>query len=311
MIASHPYAQSRAVMNTIVTVQLVGLNGTVAERAERDRLHARSLDWFGEVERICSRFDPASELCQLSRRVGDAVRVTPLLLHAVQFALAVAEESDGAFDPTIGRHMQRLGFAHDYRNGPVRSDVAALAYDDALDAPSWRDVSVDPEAQTITLARPLLLDLGAVAKGLAIDLAAQELASYAHFAIDAGGDLYLAGRNEDGGPWRVGIRHPRAVDAIFSTITISDRAVCTSGDYERTDPSGQYHLRDARTGTAANELASVTVVANSAMVADALATAAFALGPVYGRRLLERHSVDALFVTPELSQLTVGALVHD
>ena len=87
---------------------------------------------------------------------------------------------------------------------------------------SFRDVTIDETAQTVTLQRPLLLDLGAVAKGLAVDLAARELAPLRDFAIDAGGDLYLGGTNRDGQPWSIGIRHPRQPGACIAAVRVSE-----------------------------------------------------------------------------------------
>jgi thiamine biosynthesis lipoprotein len=156
--------------------------------------------------------------------------------------------------------------------------------------------------QTITLLRPLLLDLGAVAKGLAIDMAAIELRPFHNFSIDAGGDLYLGGHNVDGRPWTVGIRHPRDEDELIDTLQVSNAAVCTSGDYERRHATGGHHILDARADAPMPLLASVTVVAPSAILADALSTAAFALGPVEGLALLERHRIDGLLVTPTLER---------
>src|SRR6185295_14473435 len=124
-----------------------------------------------------------------------------------------------------------------------------------------------------------MLDLGAVAKGLAIDLAARELTPLENFAVDAGGDLFLGGVNDEGAPWTVGIRHPRGGAAPIDSVRVSNAAVCTSGDYERRSPSGEHHLLDPRTGHPTNEVASVTTIGESAMVADALGTAAFVLGP--------------------------------
>jgi len=157
--------------------------------------------------------------------------------------------------------------------------------------------------RTITLRRELTLDLGAVAKGLAVDAAARELQPLGDFAIDAGGDLYLGGRNPDGGKWHVGIRHPRADRTLIDALRVSDAAVCTSGDYERGD-----HLIDPRTGLAASLAASVTVVAPGAMLADALATAAFVLGPAEGLALFERHAVEGLIVTPSLERFETASL---
>ena len=133
---------------------------------------------------------------QLADRAGVPVVVSPILFEAVQFALAVAEDSDGAFDPTIGADLEARGFNEEYRSGAaVHSGVAPDA------SVSYRDVVLDAEQRTITLRRPLLLDLGGVAKGLAVDLASRELAPLEHFAIDAGGDLFLSGHNAADEPW--------------------------------------------------------------------------------------------------------------
>jgi len=147
-----------------------------------------------------------------------------------------------------------------------------------------------------------VLDLGAVAKGLAVDLAARELEPFHDFAIDAGGDLYLGGHNGDGNPWSVGIRHPRKPDEVFERVTVSDAAVCTSGDYEAKGIDGAHHILDPRADRSADMLASVTVIAPSAMVADGLATAAFVLGPIEGLALLQRQGVRGILLTPSLER---------
>jgi len=147
-----------------------------------------------------------------------------------------------------------------------------------------------------------------VVKGLAVDLAARELTSFEDFAIDAGGDLYLGGLNDRGSPWRVGVRHPRDENELIASLQVSNQAVCTSGDYEKRiqdsdDRNSLHHILDPRTGgRSLHAVASATVVASGAMLADALATAAFVLGPQAGMRFLDRMGVEGLIVTPELEQ---------
>ena len=284
-------------MGTVVTFQVVGHGKTSATREERRAAIGRAVGWFEQINAQCSRFDPESELRRLTQSVGQAVEVSPLLYQAVRFALAVAEETDGAFDPTVGHRMEALGFNREQRSGRVIQTAPMPA-----DSVSWRDVHVEPYQHRITLLRHLALDLGAVAKGLAIDMAAQELQPFGNFAIDAGGDLYLGGCNPAGAPWSVGIRHPRDASVMLTTLRVSDRAVCTSGDYERRSPTeqGAHHLIDPRSGASAAALASVTVTAPSAMVADALATAAFVLGVEQGIALCERHGVDSLMIGSDL-----------
>jgi thiamine biosynthesis lipoprotein len=289
--------QTAALMGTLVTIEAVG----PGREGERVTAVGRAMDWFRRVEEVCNRFDPASELRRLSGRVGEAVPTSPLLFEVVRFALALAEETDGAFDPTVGAAMAARGFDRDYRTrqplgpGPVPAGDA-----------TFRDIRVDERHKTLTLLRPLVLDLGAVAKGLAIDLAARELQPLENFLIDAGGDLYLGGHNAQGRPWTIGIHHPRQLGGVLETVEVSDSAVCTSGDYERTapQPGGGHHILDLRTGRATEGTASVTVLASSAMVADGLATAAFVLGPKAGIELLERHGADGIILAPDLERFT-------
>ena len=175
-------------MGTLVTIQVV--------REGDAALVDRAFGWFHEIESRCTRFEPQSELMQLTARPGVAVPVSPVLFEAVRFALMVAEATDGAFDPAVGYRMETLGFDREHRTGEtVRSAIAAAP------GVSYRDIELDAERATITLRRPLTLDLGAVAKGLAVDMAARELAPVGDFAIDAGGDLYLGGVNPKGTPW--------------------------------------------------------------------------------------------------------------
>jgi thiamine biosynthesis lipoprotein len=252
-------------MGTVVAFQIVGNEGT------RDAAIARAEEWIRRVDDECSRFKPESDVMRLAATSGEPFAVSPLLFEVVEFALAVSAASGGAFDPTIGTA-----------------------------GASWRDVTLDAEEKSITLARPLVLDLGGVAKGLAVDLAARELAPLENFMVNAGGDLFLAGANLNGEPWTIGVQHPRERDQLVETLRLTDTAICTSGDYER-----GAHIFDPASGEPAGGLASVTVIAPSAMVADALGTAAFVLGPQRGAAFLRSHGVRAILMTTDLERIDV------
>ena len=300
---SEVYVHSRVLMDTVISIQVVGSGVTSADREERPARVDRAIGWFQAIEASCNRFDPTSEMSRLSAHIGSAIPVSPLLFEAVQYALAVAAETDGAFDPTIGARMAARGFNREYRTGQRLTEVS-----DGDEPVSFRDVRLDSNDHTITLLRPLLLDLGAVVKGLAIDLAARELQEFGNFAIDAGGDLYLGGHNQAGEPWSVGIRHPRIPEVLIAQLQVTDCAVCTSGDYERKSPGDgdTHHLMDPRTGGSASSAVSATVVARSAMVADAVGTAAFVLGPDAGIELLQRQGVQGLIVTASLEHFATS-----
>lgn len=291
-----PAARTEVHLGTVVSIAVCH------DTPETQSAITRAFQWFRDVDTQCSRFAPDSELMQLVRQPGIVVSVSDLLFEAVRFAVAVAEDTDGALDPTVGHVMEARGFDREHRRGSiVRTGITPDA------DVSYRDVVCDEEARTITLLRPLVLDLGAVAKGLAIDMAAQELLPCENFAIDAGGDLYLGGVNPKGLPWTVGIRHPRIDRELIDVLLASDEAVCTSGDYERrTDTGG--HIIDPRTGAPITTVASVTVIAPTAMVADAAATAAFVLGPTDGLALCERLGLEALIICPDLTRRETAGL---
>ena len=292
-------------MGTFVTIQVVGCNADPERAIHCEETVERAFGWFHRIEECCTRFESQSEVMQLAARVGVAVPVSAILYEAVRFALAVAQESGGAFDPTVGLAMETRGFNREYRTG--RTVQTALEPGGSV---SYRDVRLDPERRTITLIRPLILDLGAVAKGLAIDLASRELLSFENFAIDAGGDLYLGGCNAEDEPWSVGIRHPRHESELIESVRVSNRAVCTSGDYESRTAAGNasHHILDPRTGVSARSVASVTVVAPTAMLADAASTAAFVLGPAEGILLFNRLGVDGLIVSPTLERFSTRGM---
>jgi thiamine biosynthesis lipoprotein len=218
------------------------------------------------------------------------------------FAMDLAHQTHGAFDPTVGARLEQLGFNTNYRTGEtLRTAVPA-------EGVSFRDVKLDRRAQTILLRRPLILDLNAVAKGLAIDLAARELEAYPDVCVEAGGDLYVRGANAAGEPWHVGIQHPRAEGLLARTLRVSDAAVCTSGDYERRGTGGEGHILDARSHQPVRDLASATVIAPTAMAADGLSTAAMVLGRTDGLRFLRDQGVRGLLIAADGTIESVGQL---
>ena len=122
------------------------------------------------------------------------------------------------------------------------------------------------------------------------------------FSVQAGGDLYVAGRRGDR-PWRLGIADPRAPDgAVFARVELEDSTFSTSGDYERAfvkDGVRYHHILDPRTGQPSRVSRSVTIVAKDALIADGLSTGVFLLGPEAGMALIER--------LPDVEGVIVGA----
>ena len=291
-------------MDTLVQIKVIAREPEATVLPLLERAFAA----FTAVEATCSRFSPASELSRLAGRVGEPVPVSDLLFEALRFALEVAEATQGAFDPTVGGRLASYGFDRNYRTGE-RLDTGI---DPALPV-SYRDIELDAGQRTVRLRQPLQLDLGAVAKGLAIDLAARELAPLRRFVVEAGGDLYASGHNDRDEPWTIGIQHPLRPGETICALRLTDTAVCTSGSYARPSPlrAATHHLIDPGSGLSRLDLLSCTVVAPGAMLADALSTAAFVLGPERGMAFLTEAGVDGLCIDASLQlQMTTKIARH-
>jgi thiamine biosynthesis lipoprotein len=156
------------------------------------------------------------------------------------------------------------------------------------------------------LKKPMVIDLNAVVKGMAVDLAVKTMHEYGlkNFSVNAGGDIYASGRNEQNEPWKIGIRDPIHRDALIGYVRMTDGAICTSGDYERpsTIASGENHLLQPSSHKSPRELSSCTVIAPFTMLADAFSTAAFVMGTHQGMKKMEQMKLDCLMITRSREQ---------
>ncbi|MGC8488818.1 MAG: FAD:protein FMN transferase [Clostridia bacterium] len=289
---SHPgtWAESFALMGTVLTIRVVGPGSATAMR---DSI-LRAVAGMRAVEAACTRFDPDSPASQLGRTPGRWLAVPPPLFHALAIALEVAELTDGRFDPSVGAHLEELGFNRHYVTGRTVSHGIS-----PREPVSFRDIQLDPDGYRARVEKPMVIDLGAVAKGLAVDLAAQELRAHQGFSIDAGGDIFVFGTDPDGGPWRVGIENPEIPGALLDVLLLTEAAVCTSGPLKRRSPRDEYlhHLISPASGEPVDGLLSCTVVAPETVLADVMATAAYLMGPDGALLFIEDMGLAGLVVT--------------
>ncbi|BCR06856.1 thiamine biosynthesis lipoprotein ApbE [Desulfuromonas versatilis] len=272
--------RSRIIMGTVVEITALG--------EDQDALEAAVNDAFAEMSRIeglMSPHLPGSDVARLAGPVS-SLEVSPDTAAVLTLGLQVARVSGGAFDMTLGRLKELWGVETENPRVPAAGDIAEALQGTGLEALRLDGTRVEKGAVD------LAVDLGGIAKGYAVDRAAAVLknAGIERASINAGGDLRLLGDHQ-GRPWRIGIQHPRQDQVMLATLALADTAVVTSGDYERffeKDGRRYHHLFDPRTGYPSAASQSVTVVADSAMLADALATAAFVLGPEAGLALLEQ-----------------------
>ncbi|MBI3073031.1 MAG: FAD:protein FMN transferase [Deltaproteobacteria bacterium] len=288
----------------VVRRSRVQMGTTVSFSAVGDETHvARAFDEaFTEIERfeaMASEYRPDSVISTLNENAGRRpVDIPDDLFALIERCLALSRESGGAFDVTF----LGMGKIWDFRADPPRVPDAKLVETERKRI-DHRRLRLDAVKKTAFLERAgMRVGLGAIGKGQAIDRAATIFRRHglANFLAAASGDLYVAGSKPGGAPWQIGIQHPRDPTRLVARLTVRDRGVSTSGDYERffvAQGRRFHHIIDPRTGYPADGLASVTVIAPDATTSDSLSTAAFVLGPARALDFLAKHpGVDALLI---------------
>lgn len=295
--------KTRFYMDTVVDIQVMPGQGRGANKeavaAIEEAFHA-----FRLVEDAVSRFTPGSELLQACRAaVGAPVPVSPLIQAPLGLALMMAERTHGVFDPAIGGCMELQGFNKHYLTGAEMDSGCG-------EGATYRDIRFDAEQGTLELLKPMVIDLGAVAKGFAVDLAVERLKGFSGCLVNAGGDLYAGGTGPDGEPWEIGIRHPLDKADIITSLRITDAAVCTSGGYERPHNAsqGNHHILNARIGKSPGHWLSSSIVAPYAMLADVFATAALLLDKQESLELVKQEGLAGIWISPELNVVRTGGM---
>jgi thiamine biosynthesis lipoprotein len=287
------FSESKLIMGTVVQM-------TVATRTEQEARSAMQ-EAFAEIERadgLLSSYREGSLIAKLNREGHDhKVPFEKDIFDLMDEAATMSEASGGAFDLTIWPVASLWGFD----KGGVLPDKGSL--EDAVAKVGYRNLHLDKKNRSVGFhRRGMGVDLGAIAKGWAVDRAMARLAARGidHAIIDAGGDLRIAGSRPGKGFWRIGVQHPREPGVLLLTFDLTDTAIVTSGDYERFFIEGgvrYHHILDPVTGMPATGCQSVTVLAATAAEADAAATAAFVLGPERGISFLRsRPGVRGLIV---------------
>ncbi len=242
------------------------------------------------VEQAASRFRSDSEVENLRPGADGTLRVSPVLADLLRTALAAAEVTDGAVDPTVGSAVRALGYDRDLRLVPSPAPDGRPVRAVVRPAPGWRQLHLDGDRLTVPAG--VQLDLGATAKAAAADRVAARVATELRCGVlvGLGGDLATAGRGPRGG-WQVLVQD-RAEDPADRVTLAHGAAVATSSTVRRTwrqDGRHRHHIVDPATGLpAASPWRSVSVAALTCAEANALSTGAVVRGagaPAWLRRL--------------------------
>ncbi|WP_459938850.1 FAD:protein FMN transferase [Desulfonatronum parangueonense] len=292
-------------MGTVYTVRVVGVSSRAVSGLETE-IRAR----LEEINASMSVYRPDSEISRFnSLDASHSVAVGDDFWNVLRTSVLVHELTDGAFDPTVKPLLDLWGFGpgSSAENDDQPPDMEAVR--EALEAVGlrWIDISVPGEPRK--LHPQVQLDFGGIAKGYAVDAVAEMLRGrkLADFLVDIGGDVLVSGRNAAGEPWRIGLSQPdRGMIGNEALLVLrpDNKAVLTSGDYRQYFQHDDHyfsHVLDPRTGRPVdNGVASVTVIAQSAVYADALSTGLMVMGADAGLELVESlPDVEALFLVRE------------
>ncbi|MGN1089152.1 MAG: FAD:protein FMN transferase [Huintestinicola sp.] len=255
-------------MDTYISITAYGDNADTAVKNAEEEIQ--------RLEKLWSVTDGQSEIFSVNHSGETSVTVSNDAADVVRFALGTAEKTDGAFDPTIYPVLSLWGFTTGENSVPSAKEI-----EEQLRFVGYGNVRLD--GNKIMLPDGFMLDLGAVGKGYASDIAAEMIrkCGVSSALLDIGGSVLLIGSKPDGSKWRLAVRDPFGGDNI-GILELSDCAVASSGTYERyfEENGVRYgHIIDPTTGyPAETDLASVTIISKEGRLSDALSTSMFVMG---------------------------------
>jgi thiamine biosynthesis lipoprotein len=273
------YQGAALAFGTTVAVTVLHHDQRQAELAIEDALHAAR-----NVDRLMSIYSPASQVFQLNRD-GRVARPDAHLLAVLAQARALSQWSDGAFDITVQPLWQLFRAAADQASLPaeaLRREAQARV--------GWRQLAWD--RREVRFLQPgMALTLNGLAQGYAADmaLAAVQARGVRHALLDTG-EFVARGQRAVRRPWTLGIQDPRDAEILAATLKVEGRSVATSGDYECTFTPDfvHHHIFDPAKGDSPRELASVTVLAPTGLLADGLSTTFMVTGAARAHAMAAR-----------------------
>ncbi len=270
-------------------------------------------DELGKLDNTFNAYKPGAQLYELNHNGGKWMKVDTKLLNVVKYSLAFAKKTNGDFDPSLGRVVILWGFDTDDPNKwrlPPASEI-----ENALKHCGYKNIEIKDDE--IKLLNGTWIDLGAIAKGYAVDVLlkmAKENDPKSTGYVDVGGDIGIIGPKYGNQPWKIGIRDPRGnPNKSIAYVYLYKGTIATSGDYERyiiVNGKRYYHIFNPRTGYSPNKFEAVTTISTSGILSDAFGTAAM----VGGLEKTEEWSKEfgtAYFIVNEKGKIITNSLWHD
>ncbi len=263
-----------------------------------------------EIDARLDRFDSGSEVARINAQAGlSPVAVSEPTYKLIRRAKELSVMTGGAFNPLMGAVSDLWGFGSASPSVPGDDEIARL-----LEAVDIDNLVLDDGAMTVYLADDRIsLDLGGIAKGHAADEVASFLkaSGVERAVVNLGGNVWCIGQREEDRPWTVGLQDPSSQDgAYFTTVSVSDSSVVTSGSYQRffiEDGVAYHHILDPATGRPADsDILSVSLVMDDSTMADALTTALFVMGSTDAATFCRQWGLSAVILTGNGEEIRIG-----
>ncbi|WP_412555722.1 FAD:protein FMN transferase [Shimia sp. MIT1388] len=289
-------------MGTTYTVVAVEPHGGL----DKDDLKAAIDAALQDIDQKMSNWNPASEISQINAlKANTSFPMSPDMLALMQAAQTVHEASDKQFDLTLGPLIDLWGFGAQKPTGRIPDDSAVAT---AMQSVGQSD-TLSLDGNTLSKSDDgTQMYLSAIGKGFGVDRLGDTVRSFGvtDFMVEIGGDIITSGKNAEGMPWQIAIETPDARQRSFlKVLGVSDLGMATSGDYRNyfeQDGTRYSHILNATTGRpVTHATASVTVLTQNAMLADAWATALLVVGRERGMEIAERQNLAALFIDREIT----------
>jgi len=290
------------IMGTFAHIVAVAEDSGTAKKCVR-----AALEEIHRVDELMSDYKSDSEISRVNRDGAKmAVRVSESTYEVLQRSIKFSEMTGGAFDISVGPLVTLFRKAKESKIAPSEEQIAL-----ARSKVGFEKLKLDSENKTVQFSdNGMLLDLGGIAKGYAIDKAIEAALRCGAIGamVDIGGDVRCFGLPPKGKDhWLIGLQNPNsAIEGISGgglllVLKITNEAVATSGDYQQfvfIEGKRYSHIMDRRTGTSAEGLSSVTIIADNATDADALATSVSVMGAEKGLALIEKlPNTEAIMIT--------------
>ena len=292
------------IMGTFAHVVAVAEDSGTAKKCVR-----AAMKEIRKVDDLMSDYKSDSEISRVNREAGErAVKVSESTYEVIQRSIEFSEMTGGAFDITVGPLVALFRNAKENKVAPSEEQIEL-----ARSKVGFEKLKLDSKNKTVQFSdNGMLLDLGGIAKGYAIDKAieAAQRCGAIGAMIDIGGDVRCFGLPPEGKDhWLIGLQDPNSAiegmegGGLLMVLKITNAAVATSGDYQQfvlIEGKRYSHIMDRRTGTNAEGLSSVTIIADNATDADALATSVSVMGAEKGLALIEKlPNTEAILIIPE------------